>query len=120
MATVLQDFGRDSERFGDIPFYYGFPHRFYFGQHQIMPEDVETWCRENCRGYYKTVTYTHKSSKRDRKGNYDERVIYVDKIYLASDEDAMLIKLSFNVTDQIVKGRPRIKNRRKVRRIKTK
>lgn len=120
MATTLGDFGRESERFGDIPFYYGFPFRFYFGEHQIQPEDVETWCRENCKGFYKTVTYTHKSSKRNRKGEYEERFVYVDKIYLADEDDATLIKLSFNVKDTVIKDRPRIKNRRKARRIKTK
>jgi hypothetical protein len=120
MATTLGDFGRESERFGDIPFYYGFPFRFWFGAHQIQPEDVESWCREHALGYYKTVTYTHKSSKRNRKGEYEDRVIYVDKIYLADERDALRIKLAFDVKETIVKDRPRIKNRRKVRRIKTK
>ncbi len=111
MATTLKDFGRESERFGQIPYYYGFEFRFYFGEHQIQPEDVETWCRENCLGYYKTVSYTHKNSKRDRKGNYTERYVYVDKIYLADDKDAMRIKLAFDVKDVKVM-RPRMKAKR--------
>lgn len=120
MATTLKDFGRHTERFGDIPFYYGFPFRFYFGEHQIQPEDVESWCRENCQGYYKTVTYTHKSSVRNANGEYENRVIYVDKIYLANDSDALQIKLAFNVKDTMVKDRPRIKNRRKAKVVNVK
>jgi hypothetical protein len=66
------------------------------------------------------VTYTHKSSVRNTEGEYEERVVFVDKIYLADEDDAMMIKLSFNVKDTMVKDRPRIKNRRKARRVNVK
>lgn len=118
MATTLGDYGRESERFGDIPFYYGFPFRFWFGEHQIQPDDVETWCRENCIGYYKTVTYTHKTSVRLRNGSYDTKIVFVDKIYLADEADALRIKLSFDVKETVVKRIEKIKQKRKKRAVK--
>ena len=118
MTTTLKDFGRHSERHGDIPYYYGFPFRFWFGEHQVQPEDVETWCRENCVGYYKTVSYTHDSSVRLRNGQYDTRVIFIDKIYLADEVDASRIKLQFDVRDVVVK-RPNKMKRKKRRKAKT-
>lgn len=113
MATTLKDYGRHSEKHGDIPFYYGFPFRFWFGEHQIAPEDVETWCRENCAGYYKTVTYTHKNSIRLRNGSFDERVVFVDKIYLADEIDAARIKSFFDVRDVQIKRPDKLKRRKK-------
>lgn len=106
MSTTLKDFGRHSERFGDIPFYYAFPIKFWFEQHMLIPEDVLTWCRENCTGCYKVVQYTHKDSRKNGK-DYLEKIMYVDKIYLESMEDAALIKMFFEVKEQQVK-RPRI------------
>ncbi len=111
-TTTLKDYGRHSEKHGDIPFYYGFPFRFWFNEHQLAPEDVETWCKENCSGYYKTVSYTHKDSVRLRNGQFDSKVIYIDKIYLADEQDALRVKLQFEVKDTVIK-RPRIKARRK-------
>lgn len=117
-TTTLKDYGRNSERHGDIPFYYGFPFRFWFGQHQIAPEDVETWCRENCIGYYKTVGYTHNSSVRikGRPNEFDTKVIYIDKIYLADEADALRVKMMFDVRDTQVKRPDKIKRRMKRRR----
>ena len=116
-TTTLKDYGRSSERHGDIPFYYGFPFRFWFGEHQLAPEDVETWCRENCLGYYKTVSYTHKNSIRLRNGKFDTKVIFVDKIYLGDETDAMRIKLAFSVKDTVIKRPERLKARRKKRKV---
>lgn len=113
MATTLKDYGRHSDKFGDIPFYYGFQFRFWFGEHQIAPEDVETWCRENCVGYYKTVSYTHNTSIRLRNGVYDKKVIFIDKIYLADEADAIRIKMKFDVRDTVVKRTEKMKARRK-------
>ena len=112
MATTLKDYGRNSEKFGQIPYYYGFHYRFWFGQSQVQPEDVETWCRENCLGYYKTVTYTHKKSVRNPDGSYKNRVVYVDKIYLADERDALRIKLAYDVRDVKVM-RPRMPRKKK-------
>lgn len=106
MSTTIKDFGRHSERFGDISFYYAFPIKFWFQQEMLIPEDVLTWCRDNCTGFYKVVQYTHKDSRKQGK-DYLEKIMYVDKIYLEKAEDAALIKLTFDVKDQQVK-RPRI------------
>jgi hypothetical protein len=114
-TTTLKDYGRHSAKHGDIPFYYGFPFRFWFGEHQLAPEDVETWCKENCVGYYKTVSYTHKSSVRLRDGRFDSKVVFIDKIYLQNEADAMRVKLQFDVKDEVVKRPERIKARRKKR-----
>lgn len=118
-TTTLKDYGRSSERHGDIPFYYGFPFRFWFGEHQLAPEDVETWCRENCLGFYKTVSYTHKSSTRikGQPSRFDTKVVFIDKIYLADEADAMRVKLQFDVRDEVVKRPERIKARRKKRKV---
>jgi hypothetical protein len=114
MPSTLSDFGRGSERYGDIAFYYAFPVKFWFGQSMLVPEDVLTWCRENCTGFYKVVCYTHEDSvRRSRSKEFEEKIMYVDKIYLSSEEDAALIKLTFDVRDQQVK-RPKLK--RTVRR----
>ena len=117
-TSTLKDYGRESERHGEIPFYYGFPFRFWFNQHQLAPDDVETWCRENCLGYYKTVSYTHRDSVRSADGTFDTKVIFVDKIYLANESDAMRLKLSFEVKDTVIKRPDRMKARRKKRAIK--
>lgn len=110
MSTTLRDYGRHSEKHGDIPYYYGFPIRFYFGQHMIAPEDVETWCRENAVGYYKISSYTHESSKRvsPRSREFAEKIVYVDKIYLSEPADAVAIKLMFDVREERVL-RPKLK-----------
>lgn len=103
MTTTIRDFGRHSERYGDIAYYYAFPIRFWFGQHMVTPEDVHSWCVENCKGFYKVVCYTHEDSTREKDGRVTNKVIYVDKIYLSSEEDAAMIKLTFDVRDQKVK-----------------
>ncbi len=115
MSTTIRDFGHSSERYGDIAFYYAFPVKFWFGQSQIAPHDVQTWCRENCTGFYKIVCYTHEDSVRNHDGSYEDKQIFVDKIYLSDEGDAAMIKLVFDVRDQKVK-RPRVarKNTRKV------
>lgn len=120
MATTISDYGRTSEKYGEISFYYAFPYRFWFGQHQIAPEDVLTWCRENATGYYKVVAYAHESSVRDEvTGAVVQKVVYVDKIYLEKGEDAMAIKLTFDVNDTKVQ-RPRLKRKYKARAKKVK
>ena len=106
MSTTIKDFGRHSERFGDIPFYYAFPIKFWFQQAMLIPEDVLTWCRENCTGCYKVVQYTHEDSRKNGD-KYLSKIMYVDKIYLADESDAALIKLTFEVKEQQIK-RPRI------------
>jgi hypothetical protein len=109
MPTTLGDYGRTSEKYGEIAFYYAFPIKLYFGNHQIKPDDVVTWCKENCQGYYKIVSYTHKSSKRNRRNprKYDQQVVFVDKIYLSDNRDAVAIKLMWSVTKTYLQ-RPRI------------
>lgn len=109
MPTTLSDHGRTSEKHGDIPFFYAFPIKFFFGNSQLEPDDVLTWCRENCKGYYKVVCYTHASSKRNRQDptKFDKKVVYVDKIYLSDDRDATYIKLAYSVTKTYLK-RPKI------------
>lgn len=118
MASTIQDFGRCSEQHGNIPFYYAFPIKFWFGQHMVSPDDVLTWCRNNCQGYYKVICYTHEDSVRTkysrRSNEFDEKIIFVDKIYLSSEDDAAIIKLAFDVREQQVR-RP-CKLKRKVRR----
>lgn len=119
MATTLSDYGRNSEKHGEIAYYYAFPIRFYFGQHQIAPDDVHSWARENCQGYYKISCYSHESSKRDIiTGEVTERVVFVDKIYLSDEADALAIKLIFDVRDQKIM-RPKLarKNRKKDRAV---
>lgn len=111
-TTTLKDYGRHSEKYGDIGFYYVFNYRFWFGDHQIAPDDVMTWCLNNCKGYYKVTGYTHKSSTRKADGSYENRVIYADKVYLADEADALRIRLAFKVQDTVIK-RPRIERRRK-------
>jgi hypothetical protein len=108
MSTTIKDFGRHSDRFGDIPFYYGFPIKFWFKSHMLIPDDVLTWCRRNCTGFYKVVAYTHEDSKK-KPGTktFAEKIMYVDKIYLEKEEDAALIKLTFKVLDQKI-SRPRL------------
>ena len=64
MSTTIKDFGRHSDKFGDIAHYYAFPIRFWFGNHQLAPDDVLSWLRDNAKGYYKVVCYTHKDSVR--------------------------------------------------------
>lgn len=122
MSTTIKDFGRHSDKFGDIAHYYAFPIRFWFGNHQLAPDDVLSWLRDNAKGYYKVVCYTHKDSVRvkGRPSEFETKVIYVDKVYLADEMDAAKIKLAFDVRDVQVK-RPRIKARRKkVKTYKTK
>ncbi len=113
MTTTIKDFGRHSERFGDIGFYYAFPIKFWFGQSMLVPEDVLSWCRENCTGFYKVVSYTHERSQK-ADGLFTEKYIFVDKIYLEKEEDAALIKLTYDVRDQQVK-RPKLKRIKKTR-----
>jgi hypothetical protein len=116
-TTTIKDFGRHSDRYGDISHYYVFPIRFWFGSHQLQPEDVGTWLRENAEGYYRVTSYTHKDSIRT-KGHpkeFDVKVVFVDKVYLASEADAAKIRLAFDVRDTQVK-RPRIKPLRKKRK----
>jgi hypothetical protein len=122
MSTTIKDYGRHSEKFGDIAHYYAFPIRFWFGNSQLAPDDVLTWLRSNAKGYYKVVCYTHKDSTRvkGRPSEFENKVIYVDKVYLADEMDAAKIKLAFDVRDVQVK-RPRLKARRKkVKTYKTK
>lgn len=117
MSTTIKDFGRSSERFGDIGFYYAFPIKFWFGQQMLMPDDVLSWCRENCTGFYKVVCYTHEDSKRvkySRGNDFENKIMYVDKIYLQNEEDAAILKLSYEVRDQQVKRPGKLK--RKVKR----
>lgn len=119
MPTTLGDYGRHSEKFGDISFYYAFAYRFYFGEHQIAPEDVHTWCKENCVGYYKITGYTHESSvRRKRSKEFDSKVVYADKVYLADEKDALRLKLAYDVKETIVK-RPRIKRFKSARKAKS-
>jgi hypothetical protein len=108
MASTLSDFGRTSERYGDIAFYYAFPVKLWFQQSMLVPEDVLTWCRENCTGFYKVTAYTHEDSVRIGKNEYDTKIMYVDKIYLSSEDDAVIIKMMFEVKDHQVK-RPKLK-----------
>lgn len=110
MSTTLSDYGRHSDKYGEIGFYYVFPFRFWFGENQIMPNDVQTWCRDNCKGYYRVVAYTHKDSKRVR-GKVVDRVLYADKVYLSDENDAMRIRLQFDVKETVVK-RPKLKQNR--------
>lgn len=112
MPSTIQDFGRSSARYGNIAFYYAFPIKFWFGQSMLMPEDVLTWCRANCKGYYKVTCYTHEDSVRKGRA-FLEKIMYVDKIYLSSEEDAAAIQKVFTVKTSQVK-RPKLK--RKVRR----
>lgn len=114
MTSTLQDFGRQSEKHGEIPFFYGFPFRFWFGQHQIAPEDVNSWCTLNAVGYYKVYTYVHKDSKRKsaRSREFENKVVYVDKIYLQDPRDAAAIKEAFDVRSEKVMH-PRLKALRK-------
>jgi hypothetical protein len=107
MSTTIKDFGHNSERFGNIGFYYAFPIKFWFGQSMVHPEDVLTWCREHCQGYYKITCYTHEDSVKVG-GVFTEKYVFIDKIYLSSEEDAALIKLMFEVREQQVK-RPKMK-----------
>jgi hypothetical protein len=119
MTTTLHDYGRHSEKYGDIGFYYAFNFRFWFGEHQIAPDDVLTWCRNNCVGYYKVKCYTHKDSKRvsPRSKDFANKVVYADVVYLADEADAMRIRLKFDVKDTQVK-RPKIKPLKRARRAK--
>jgi len=117
MTTTLQDYGRTSEKFGEIPYYCAYPIRLWIAEHQVKPEDVETWCRENCTGLYRVVTYTHKDSVRkkySRTGEFDVKIVYVDKVYLASEDDATLIKLTYQVKDTKIM-RPRLAPKRRKR-----
>ncbi len=114
MSTTIKDFGRHSERFGDIPPYYIFPIKFWFKSEMLVPDDVLTWCRNNCTGFYKVVAYTHEDSVKHGK-KFAEKIMYVDKIYLASEDDAALIKLTFKVLDQKI-SRPRMEVQKRPRR----
>lgn len=112
MSTTLRDYGRHSEKYGEIGFYYAFNMRFWFGQHMVAPDDVLTWCRENCKGYYKVTGYTHESSKRGKRGvGFDSKVMYADKVYLSDESDAVRLKLTFDVRDTKVM-RPRLKRKK--------
>jgi hypothetical protein len=118
MTTTLGDYGRASEKHGEIAFYYAFPFRFYFGEHQIAPEDVNSWCTENALGYYKVGCYTHKDSIRVKSASgaetreFEKKIVYVDKIYLSDPRDAALIKERFSVKAEKVQ-RPRLKQIRR-------
>lgn len=116
-TTTIKDFGRHSERYGEISHFYVFPIRFWFGENQLQPEDVGTWLRENASGYYRVMSYTHKDSVRNKKDKktFDLKVVYVDKVYLSSEEDAAKIRLAFDVRDTKVM-RPRLKALRKKRK----
>jgi hypothetical protein len=114
MSTTLHDHGRTSERFGDIAHFYAFPYKFWFRYSMMVPEDVATWCRENCTGYYKVYCYTHEDSVRGKDGKYKEKIMYVDRIFLQDEGDAALIKLAFKVSDQQV-SRPKLTIERKPR-----
>jgi hypothetical protein len=115
--STIKDFGRSSARFGNISHFYVFQIRFWFGENQLSPEDVGSWLRDNATGYYRVMSYTHKDSVR-MKGHpkeFESKVVYVDKVYLASEEDAAKIRLAFDVRDTQVK-RPRLKALRKKRK----
>jgi hypothetical protein len=123
MSTTLRDYGRHSEKHGDIAYYYAFPIRFYFGQHMIAPDDVLSWCQENAQGYYKISCYTHENSKRvsPRSRDFAEKFVYVDKIYLSDERDAIAIKLMFDVREERIK-RPKLKalrRRQNLKKVKT-
>lgn len=112
-TTTLKDYGRMSEEYGNIPYYYAFKYRFYFNQHQIEPDDVATWCKLNCEGYYKIVGYTHISSVRLPNSNkFSTRIAYVDKVYLSEDVDAVCVRLSYDVSDIIVRRPEKITRQR--------
>lgn len=118
MSTTIKDFGRSSERFGDIPPYYAFPIKFWFKAHMLIPDDVLTWCRENCEGFYKIVAYTHEDSRKKRGSKeFEEKIMYVDKIYLANEADAARIKLTFKVLEQKI-SRPRMEVVKRPRKTK--
>lgn len=109
MSTTLRDYGRNSSKYGEIGFYYAFTMRFWFGQHMLAPDDVLTWCRENCKGYYKVTGYTHMNSRRGPQGvGFLNKIMYADKVYLSDPDDAVRLKLTFDVKDTRIM-RPRIK-----------
>jgi hypothetical protein len=116
MPTTLSDEGRLGKH-GQIPFYYAFPFRFYFAESQIAPDDVLSWCQEHCNGYYKVASYTHRSSVRSaaNPSQYDNKVVYIDRIFLSSENDAIRIKLTFNVKTVKVM-RPKIEPLKRNRR----
>lgn len=114
MTTTIKDFGRHSEKFGDISFYYAFPYKFWVKDNFVVPEDVLTWCREYCDGYYKVVQYTHEDSVRNGK-DFDMKIMYVDKVYFEKEEDAVRFKLTFEVKDQQIR-RPKLQPKRKPRK----
>lgn len=109
MATTISVHGHDSELFPDIPFYYAFKYRLYFGSHQIAPDDIETWAKEYCTGYFRTRCYTHESSKRDpQTGFITEKVVYADCIYLQKEADAATVRLAFEDVKEIRIKRPKL------------
>lgn len=113
-TTTLKDHGRSRE---DIPFYYAFPFKFWFRESMIKPEDVQTWCQKNCAGWYKIVSYTHEDSVRkkySRTNEFEEKIIFIDKIYLSDESDALAIQLAFDVSDKQIVRMEKLK--RKVRR----
>lgn len=96
--TTLIDKGRTGER--DIPYFYAFKYRFWMCQSHIQPDDVASWCESQCRGYYKIVGYTHRTSNRNPiTGKFDEKVVFVDKVYLSDDVDAVSMRLTFDVLE---------------------
>ena len=96
--TTLKDYGRGSEQFGNIPYYYVFPYRFFFAGSHVEPEDVRSWCRQNCMGYYRIECYTHKDSVKVN-GKWIEKRIYVDRLFISDQIDAVQIRLKFDVSE---------------------
>lgn len=114
MSTTIKDFGRHSERFGDISYYYVFTHKFWVNEHQVAPDDILSWCRENCSGYYKVTCYTHEKSIRNDDGSYAEKIVYVDTVYLQNDEDSLMLALRYSLSDIAIK-RPKLARKNKKR-----
>jgi len=120
MTTTIKDFGRHSDRFGNIPKFNWATCTLWFRQNQVAPDDVHTWLINNASDLYRVVMYTHKDSKRihPRSKVLAEKVVYVDKIYLKSADDAMMVKLAFDVQEVKVNNRPRLKQLRRKRALK--
>lgn len=117
-TTTLKDHGRESEKHGFIPYFNWATFKLHFNENQISPDDVESWCVENCQGLYRTQTYIHKDSKRVfvdgvETKQFEEKIIYIDKVYLNDPRDVVAIKLMWDIMEltQIDEppSRPRIK-----------
>lgn len=99
--TTLIDKGRNKAEGRDVPYYYAFPFRFWMTGGAVAPDDVASWCRDQCRGYYKITGYTHNTSVRDPRNptKYLNRIVYVDKVYLSDEVDAVSLRLTFDVLE---------------------